>query len=252
MGVSALLSIGLPAGLGVVFRRKYHAPFLPLAAGTAGFVVFALILEGGVHYAALQAEWARNTVLYVLYAVLAAGVFEESARFSIYLLIKHGLKKKGGREFGIGGALAYGLGHGGIEALLFGGLAMLNNIAVSAMINAGGIESIPASLEGGALERLAAATPYEFLLSGLERVSALGVQIALSVLVFHAVFGAKPRRRLYPLAIALHALADLPAALFQAGGGGGLLLTEALLALSSAALIAGTRAAHKQFQEQTI
>lgn len=247
MALSALLSIGLPVGLFIVFRWKYRAPFIPLLAGVAGFTLFALTLERSVHTIVLRSAAAQNRVFYVVYAVLMAGIFEESARFIAYHLLK---KKFTGIT--VSAALAYGVGHGGIEAILLAGLAMINNIVASVMINTGRIETILAGLEGATLEQataqfasLATIASPQFLIGGIERIFALGAQLALSVLVFYAVFGAKRRQWLYPLAIAIHALFDIPAVLYQIQVLN-LVTCEVLTGLYCVALIVATLAIHRK------
>ncbi|MDR0538038.1 MAG: YhfC family intramembrane metalloprotease [Tannerellaceae bacterium] len=61
-----------------------------------------------------------------------AGLFEETARFISFKI----LKKK---YNGIGTGLAYGIGHGGIEAVLLAGLSMIVSIVFCIMINTVGI-----------------------------------------------------------------------------------------------------------------
>ena len=110
-------------------------------------------------------------------------------------------------------ALMYGAGHGGVEAMLLLGLASINNIVNSTLINSG---SLPGVLEGldeattqtvlegvsQVLEGLDEATAqtvlegvsqlwtapsYLFFIGGFERIVAIGLHIALSVLVWRAV-----------------------------------------------------------------
>ena len=66
---------------------------------------------------ALQTE---NPWLYVLYGIAAAAIFEETARWVIF----YWLQKKRPLTFRDG--VAYGLGHGGIEALFVGIVSLLN------------------------------------------------------------------------------------------------------------------------------
>ena len=53
-------------------------------------------------------------------------------------------------------------------------------------------------------------------MADLERISAMMVQIALSILVFQAVYVAG-KKYMYWVAVALHFLMDVPAALYQKG-----------------------------------
>ncbi|MDR2103255.1 MAG: YhfC family intramembrane metalloprotease, partial [Treponema sp.] len=153
---------------------------------------------------------------------------------------------------GIGTALAYGIGHGGIEAVLLAGLAMVNSIITSVMINAGQIETITGVLSGELLEQaniqiaaLASSAPYLFLVGGIERLFALGVQTALSVIVFYAVHG-KNKKWLFPLAILIHAVIDIPAAALQVGLIQNILLVEALVGVSAVLLVLAAKSVHEK------
>jgi uncharacterized membrane protein YhfC len=46
------------------------------------------------------------------------------------------------------------VGHGGIEAILFSGLVMVNNVVLSVMINQGTMETIALMLGGTGSERM--------------------------------------------------------------------------------------------------
>jgi uncharacterized membrane protein YhfC len=264
MVISALIAIGLPVALFVIFHQRTGAAFLPLLAGASGFVVFALVLEQVVHRIVLgRFALAQHPVLYVLYGALMAGIFEETARFLVFHILKwrNLNRSKGERSLGdrslsgsISTALAYGVGHGGIEAILLVALPMINSVMTAALINSGAILSSLAALEGQALDQanaqiaaLATAAPALFLVSGVERIFAIGVHLSLSVLVFYAV-NATGRWWLYPLAIALHALVDVPALLFQTGVIDGVLITEVIVALCCAFLLCLAWYTHKKLR----
>ncbi len=221
MIVSVSVSILLPIGLFIFFRRKYNAKIIPLCVGVAAFIVFAQILEQFVHLIVLHPDVNGNIALksqpflYMLYGCMMAGIFEETARFISFNI----LKKK---YHGIQTALSYGVGHGGIEAVLIGGASMISNIALSFMINSGSIGTITSTLSGSSLSQmntviasLVSTEPYMFAVAGIERIFALAIQISLSIIVFYSVY--KNIRWLYPVAISLHAIIDIPAALSQTG-----------------------------------
>ncbi|MCL2299664.1 MAG: YhfC family intramembrane metalloprotease [Firmicutes bacterium] len=219
MGVSALLSVGVPVALYFVVRKSYGKGILPVILGAAGYLLFARVLEQVLHLFVLRPDLDNRTValmqrpfLYMLYGGLAAGVFEETARLVSFLI----LKKRCG---GFGTALRYGIGHGGMEAAIIGGAAMIRDMALGALLNTLGAEGL-AQMSGAFILSNAqdiAATPAATLfLGGAERMLALVIQISLSVIMYYAVY--QPRKLwLYPAAIVLHALVDCPAALFQAG-----------------------------------
>lgn len=74
------------------------------------------------------------------YAALAAGLFEETGRLvAMKFFMKKNLDK--------GNALMYGVGHGGVEAILLVGLTYVNNIVISIMINTGTIQLSMSQLE---------------------------------------------------------------------------------------------------------
>lgn len=81
MGVSALSTFVLPIIILVVARRRWGCSLWSAAVGALVFVVFALLLEGGLHalvFAAIP-NLPSKPMLYTIYAALAAGVFEELA-----------------------------------------------------------------------------------------------------------------------------------------------------------------------------
>ena len=65
------------------------------------------------------------------------------------------------------------------------------------------------------IEALQTSSPFYFLISPYERIIALALHIALSIIVFTAV--KRKKLYLYPVAILLHALVDSVAALYQYG-----------------------------------
>lgn len=252
MAASALLSIGAPIGLLVYFRKRCGGKLVPALVGAAAFAVFALGLEQLLHSLVLRPDAQGNIelmnrpVLYMLYGSLAAGAFEETARFLSFRLLKR-------RYGGVGTALSYGAGHGGIEAILVGGLSMINAIAMSAIVN-GGNAAMLTSGENGALvaaklQAIAAAPPTQFLLAGAERMFALAIHIALSVIVFYSVYE-KRRAWLYPAAILLHALIDAPAALGQTGVLTNVWAIEGLVLVSAAALAVLAAFTHRKLKPE--
>lgn len=214
MGIAGLLSVLLPFIFILVLRRRFKIQWVPILIGAGIFILFAMVLEQITHMFVLRPE-ADGTVpliadspwLYVLYGVLAAGIFEETGRLFAFLLMKRKYKI-------VDSAVSYGIGHGGIEAIIIVGLGMLNSIIIGIMINSGG--TIAENLPPGTAETLSGTPIYMYILSIIERVFAITVHIALSVLVWVAVMR-KKKWWLFPLAIVLHALTNVTAAMFQAG-----------------------------------
>jgi uncharacterized membrane protein YhfC len=128
MAISAIISIGLPIFLFVFLHKKYNAKFLPMIIGAVAFIIFALILEQIVHSIVYKNFSLREKpLLFILYAPFMAGIFEETARFISFKILK--------KKFtGISTGLSYGIGHGGIESVLLAGFSMMAGLVLSILI----------------------------------------------------------------------------------------------------------------------
>lgn len=210
MIISAILIFLLPLGLVVYLYRTAKISLLAVGAGCLVFTVFQfliripllVILNGNPQFQQLMQNLFFSGVII---GGLTAGLFEETGRFLAfrYLLKKEDLSWKNG--------VAYGLGHGGIEAIGLAGFICLSNIAVSLSINNGSFaQLIGAELDAATAEQIKNQlinTPSTaFLLSGLERVFAIIIQVGLSLLVLSGVRNGKLRCLLY--AILLHTLVN--------------------------------------------
>ena len=235
MIISGLISILLPIILLVVFKKK-GADILPFFVGCIVMLVFAFILESLVHSIILSSDAGTmiqgNVVLYALYGGIMAGLFEETGRF---LAFKTVLKKRQDKNIN---ALMYGAGHGGFEAVALLGITSLNNVIWSFMINSGNTAALTGAVTGDALAQVEAAiqalitTPsYMFLLGGIERISAIILHIALSVLVWFAA-KTKGAGYLYPVAILIHFAVDAMTVILS-GYGTHAILLEAIVAVMS-------------------
>ena len=229
MAINALIGIVAPFLLAWWIVKRFKAGLKSVLTGAGVFVLFALILESIVHQIVLKgpngAVIIGNTYYYALYGGLMAGLFEEAGRF---LSMKFLLKKESPAA---STAIAYGTGHGGIELLIIFGATMISNLAISALINSGNLDvllatvpeanraQVQAQLEG--LQTLTVGT----LLFGLwERVSAIILQVGLSIIVWTAVRKGGKWLWLFPAAILLHALVDALAVIISKSVG--MLATE--------------------------
>ena len=213
MAFCALVGIVAPVALAWWLVKKHHARLSTILVGAGVFFVFALLLEPVLHQAVLKgphgAAITGNTWYYALYGGLAAGLFEETGRF---LGMKFLLKKE---PTGALPAVSYGVGHGGMEMLMIFGITMISNLVISLMINAGQADTILASVPAesrGQLEaqfaQLQDLNAGQLLLGFWERISALILQLGLSIIVWTAVRKGGKWRWLFPAAILLHALVD--------------------------------------------
>src|SRR5699024_5551368 len=123
--------------------------------------------------------------VYVPYAVLTAGVFEEAGRYIMMILVL-----KNYREWRDG--LAFGIGHGGMESILILGLSNLTMIIYAMQINAGTFEQLLTNetVKQALIpikEQLITASPLMTALGPIERICAIALHIALSILVLYAI-----------------------------------------------------------------
>lgn len=202
--IGAAFSAALPIGLLLWWRKTRKARLLPFFVGAAVFVVFALLLETLLHQAcvfgdnALARAIAGSPYLYMVYGGLAAGLFEETGRYVAFRWI---INKRRYPERDA--AVTYGIGHGGIEAVLTLGATYAVYV----------IQLLSGTMDAGLLQSI---TPGTVLLAMFERGGAIILHIALSIFVFLAARDRR-QRSWYPFAIALHAIADMPVALYQRG-----------------------------------
>lgn len=217
LGVCGTLSIIIPIAAGVIFKVKNKTvPFSAFFIGAAAFFLFALVLEQLLHLVMLPIV-SGKPVLYIIYGALAAGVFEETARLTAYKTVMK--KSRDPRS-----AILYGLGHGGCEAILIAGVNLITLCVCAAMVNSMGFESfIALSSEGNAEYAEALRTQMtglvgfgftEGMLQLFERLAAITLHTALSVIMFGTLRG---KMRYYPICILIHALADVPSAMYQVG-----------------------------------
>lgn len=197
-----ILVITAPLGT-MLFLHKRGGTWTIFLIGAGTFILFAMILEQLFHSLVLSSGIGSvikgNIWLYGLYGGLTAGLFEETGRF---LAFRFALRRRQDRTT----SLAYGIGHGGIEAFLITGLTMVNNLILGLTYANG--RTIPDEVIP-AVEALLAVPAGMFLWSGFERLTAMALHTALSILVFASV--RTSRRWLFPTAILIHAVVDFAA-----------------------------------------
>ena len=170
MAVAMLVSFALPIALFIYSKKKLHAKTAPFFIGCGVFVVMVVLLESLAHNLILGSTGTvitGNPLLYALYGGLMAALFEETGR---YVAMRRFVK-----PLDFDNAFMYGVGHGGIEAMILIGISMLSNIVSSVMINSGAMAASLAALDADTAAKTAASlsalwqTPSAyFFLSGLE------------------------------------------------------------------------------------
>lgn len=234
LAIGAALGFLIPIAAVVVFKLSHRkASLLSAVVGMMTFLVFAMMLEQLLHVFMLPLV-VNSDILYIIYGTMAAGIFEETGRFiSCKLLMKNRTDNAN--------AVMMGIGHGGIEALILMGITTLSYLMTVLSVNAMGFDEFAAAAGANTPELLETARaqleslmtydiPY-MLLSALERIIAMTLHVSMSVVVMKAAT-VPGKIWLYPAAVLIHALFDLPAAMYQRGIIGELWLVELFLAVN--------------------
>ena len=225
LAVTVILMVAVPVIFFICWRRKHKekTKISWLIAGAVGFIVTARMLELGVHYLCIVTDNPvsrfinGNTVIFVLYGTVMAGIFEECGR---HVILKYFLKKNRTRE----NAVMYGIGHGGIEILAVILPTMITYLAIAVLFSTGDTQSALSSLKiteetaSAALPSVQAAAEFDYALMAMnvmERLFAMFIHIGLTVIVYYGVINGK--KTCLPLAILLHMLMDTFPALYQRG-----------------------------------
>ena len=206
---SILIMLLLPILLAVLLRRRYRVYWMLFVVGTLTFLgsqAVHLPLNSWLNDIGLLPEsphmegaplWRTAIIL-----GLTAGLCEEIARAIGYTVVKWARRFEDG--------VMLGLGHGGIEAMLFGGV--LTAATVSSLLNLQGIDLDTLDLSAAQMEALAlqaeqfTTSPLYAIAPLFERILAITAHVTLSLIVLSAFTRRKP---IYILvAILYHALID--------------------------------------------
>lgn len=245
MAITLLITLVMPMVLVLVLCIKKKIHIIPVLVGAGVFFLFQMILRiPALQIAASVSpafqQFVSSPILGGLFLGLTAGIFEEFGRYIGYRTL---LKRRNAWKDGV----AFGLGHGGIEAILLVGLGYVNNLLYAMVINSGKWDAIAAVLPQETAQQVYTAlvnTPaHMFLVGGVERIFAMTVQVSLSILV---LYGIRKRRFGYVLlAVALHCVLDSPLALLTQNFG--MLGTELYVMLCAVASLVYILYSRKSF-----
>lgn len=178
--ISFAVCIGIPTAAAIYFLQRRDGTFATFITGILGFLIsqpflrlplLNLISQHSMWFALLP---YTSLILYYLVMGFTAGLFEESVRFI-------GLKIFQKNHTSWIDGIAYGLGHGGIEA------AWLYIVYILPVIRQGQVGT-------------------DAILGAWERTFSIMVQIGLSMIVLYSI---KTGRKSYlALAIAVHTIID--------------------------------------------
>ena len=221
--ITVILMVAIPVIFFIYWRKNYkqQTKISWLIAGAIGFIVSARVLELGVHMVCIVTDNPisrfinGNTIAYVLYGIIMAGVFEECGR---YIVLKYIMKKNRTTE----NAVMYGIGHGGIEILAVLLPTLITYLAVAVLFSAGDMENALSTLDiteetvSVALPSIQTAAAFDYgmmAMNVIERLFAMLLHIGLTVVVYYGVVTDK--KICLPVAIILHMLMDTFPALYQ-------------------------------------
>ena len=190
--LNALMMIGLPVLTALLIYHRGRGGFRPIWIGSLAFILsqvghvpfnqFALFPGLRALGVDLTAQAGSSLILLAVGAGLSAGVFEEITR---YLVFRYWLKE--------GDSLLpvkYGIGHGGVEALLAGLLTLFALVQVFALSGEGALGSLPAETAQLARSQIDAYWSVSWgmsLLGAWERASAMLFQVGASLMVYKSV-----------------------------------------------------------------
>lgn len=216
-----LLLIGIVPIVYWMRKHKGQVKISYFIAGALGFIVSARILESGFHYLFLLADnpisqfLNGNTVAFILYGMIMAGIFEECGR---YIVLKFIMKKHRTRE----NAVLYGIGHGAIEILTAVLPMILLYLVIAISLQNGSVNSLLTALHvtdknaAVAMQSFQAAVQFNAetaVMTVLERFSSIGIHIGCSIIVYYSVV--VENKKYLCGAVLLHMMADFFAALYQ-------------------------------------
>lgn len=232
--VDLLICIGIPLGaLIYIFikkRKLVKSYFIGMIVFLISQVFLRLPLINNVlsKFDPYMIFSTIHPVMNAIFLGVTAGLFEEVGRYAGF---KFALKNNRSFEDGI----AFGIGHGGIEAVIIGGTAAVQNLAALLYLKSGDTSKVIFSMSKDQLIKVfEQANISDALFIGVERLFAMGIHIGLTMMILYGINQLK-RKYLY-LAIGLHALIDSSVGILQCLGATNLII-EVVIAVSSILLI---------------
>ena len=193
--LTLIVSLIVPPAFAAVYasRHKKQGIWSAWLVGALGFFVPQILIRLPILAALSRTDGfiafsQTHTLIYGFALAFTAGLFEVVGRYAVARCLKKNLTYRR--------ALAAGLGHGGIEAILITGLAYLSNVVFLVMLQTGGFDTTLAqtTAAGGDVSQLLAArdalmnTHWAlFLLAGFERLLAMTCHVAMSMMVCYGV-----------------------------------------------------------------
>lgn len=216
--ITLFVSLILPVLILILFAGKHRKQGIVSAwlLGAAGFLVTQLLIRVPILNFLSTQSWfltfsQTHLFLYSLSLAFTAGLFELAGRFAVAKAMQ---KKLTYRR-----ALATGLGHGGIEAMILIGMTYVNNLTYMIMIQSGTFETVIAQTAAMGVDvsqlyaiqdALLSTSPALFLLAGFERLLTMVSHAAMSMIVCYGVHTGNTWKGLL-LCLGIHTFLDLTA-----------------------------------------
>lgn len=225
-----LICFALPIGGAVILAHRKKGVGKAFLFGMLAFIVsqpllrmplLQLVLPQYAWFAVLQLDPWR----YGMFLGLTAGLFEETAR---WLAIRFFLKEKTDIEHG----LSFGLGHGGVEAMLFAGIQFVSMLFLL-ITGRGALLIVSADM---------------LFISSLERLSAITFHAGASLLVMHGV--RRKKAGYLAAAILLHTLLDAAVVILPIVFGIRIAILEFYIALAAVCTLLLGILCYKPFEKQ--
>ena len=198
----------LPFVLAFIWISKFNGRICYIFIGIGGFIGSVLIES--IFISLISKQFEKDSFILTLITGISPGLFEETGK---YLLIKYIYSQEKIKN----NSVSYGIGHGGIESFMIG-IAFLANIFAKDIL-----------IEKGALKK---SITFSFcLMSAIERLFAIAIQISLSILNYKA--NKDKKIFFYFYAIILHDFIDLFAILYQKGLIESIYIVELIIGISS-------------------
>jgi len=227
--LSIALMICMPFLLAAWLRRRMNAPWLLFCLGMLTFGLSQAVHLPLNEFLANQGILPKAGAavqpplwLYALVGGLTAGVCEELARaggFAALIWLRKRGRQAAGQPLGLQDGLMAGLGHGGIEAMVFGGVLTAATLAALLPLQGADLSQMGMGAEQMAYiqkQLSLIASPQYAVLPLLERLLAMGVHVTYSVMVLKAF---QKQNWLYVvLAIGYHTLVDAGAVWMSQNG----------------------------------
>ena len=193
MGFAVFATLILPIGGSVFLCRAKKLSWRPMLTGLTVFSVTQVffrmpllnLFSGTQWYAAMSDKlWLLGIVL-----SLSSALLENWGRWFGMRFFAKGM-------YGYRDGIAYGLGHGGVEAVVLMAANSINNLYLALAINNGRLDTMLADAPEQAelVRSVLIDTPaVQFAMGGAERLMVMIIQVALSLIVFYGLAKGKSR-----------------------------------------------------------